>query len=53
MYFTENIDCCYLEILQQAHRLGAEIRAWCQSSLVKLADQAEHLDSIAESLDGA
>lgn len=38
------------DTLQQAHELGAEIRAWWHSSLVKLADQVEHLDSIAESL---
>lgn len=38
------------DMLQQAHQLGSEIRAWWHSSLVKLTDQVEHLDSIAESL---
>jgi hypothetical protein len=41
------------EILQGAHQLGLEIRAWWRSSLVRLSDQADHLDSIAESLHAA
>ncbi len=38
------------DLLKDAYRLGAEIRVWWDSSLQKLADQTEHLDSIAESL---
>jgi hypothetical protein len=37
------------DILQQAHQLGSEIRAWWHTSLLKLSDQVEHLESIAES----
>ena len=37
-------------ILNRANMLGAEIRVWWNASLVKLAEQVEHLDSIAESL---
>jgi hypothetical protein len=37
-------------ILEKTNKLGAEIRVWWNTSLLKLAEQAEHLDSIAESL---
>ncbi len=38
------------ELLVQAYTLGSEIRVWWNSSLIRLTDQVEHLDSIAESL---
>ncbi len=38
------------EVLRQAFELGSEIRVWWNRSLSRLAQQAEHLDSIAESL---
>jgi len=38
------------QILSLAHSLGSEIRAWWTKSLALLADQVEHLESIAESL---
>jgi len=37
-------------ILAKANTLGSEIRVWWETSLLQLAKQAEHLDSIAESL---
>jgi hypothetical protein len=37
-------------ILTKANTVGTEIRVWWNASLCKLSDQAEHLDSIAESL---
>jgi hypothetical protein len=37
-------------VLEKASTLGAEIRIWWNTSLAKLAQQVEHLDSIAESL---
>lgn len=38
------------DIIRQADELGSEIRAWWHTSLVKLSEQTEHFDSIAESL---
>jgi hypothetical protein len=38
------------ELLTKANALGAEIRVWWSASLARLAEQVEHLDSIAESL---
>jgi len=38
------------KILELANSLGSEIRAWWNTSLSLLADQADYLDSIAESL---
>ena len=38
------------EVLRQASELGSEIRVWWNTSLLRIAQQAEHLDSIAESL---
>lgn len=38
------------ETLNKAYELGSEIRVWWRNSLVKLAAQIEHLDSISESL---
>jgi hypothetical protein len=38
------------EILSDTASLDVQIRAWWESSLTKLADQVEHLDSISESL---
>ncbi len=38
------------ELLRKAYGLGSEIRVWWNTSLVRLAAQVEHLDSIAESL---
>ncbi len=40
-------------LLSEAGKLGSEIRVWWSTSLLKLADQIEHLDSIAESLHAA
>ena len=37
-------------VVSDARALGAEVRLWWQTSLHKLSEQAEHLDSIAESL---
>src|SRR6266568_4274994 len=37
-------------ILEKANTLGVEVRVWWNTSLVKLAEQAEYLDSIADSL---
>jgi hypothetical protein len=37
-------------ILDKVYILGAEIRVWWNASITKLEDQAEHLDSISESL---
>lgn len=37
-------------LLADAESLGVPIRVWWESSLSKLADQVEHLDSISESL---
>lgn len=37
-------------LLEKANTLGAEIRVWWNASLRKLSYQADHLDSIAESL---
>jgi hypothetical protein len=37
-------------ILSKAKTLGSEIRVWWEASLLQLEKQAEHLDSIAESL---
>jgi hypothetical protein len=38
------------DVLNLANTLGAEIRIWWGASLRQLAEQIEHLDSIAESL---
>ena len=38
------------DLLHLVNGLGAEIRVWWASLLVKLADQLEYLDSISESL---
>ena len=38
------------DMLRQASELGSEIRVWWNTSLSRIAQQAEHLDSIAESL---
>lgn len=38
------------ELLGQAQKLGAGLRFWWNSSLRKLSEQTEHLDSISESL---
>ena len=38
------------DILARANTLGAEIRVWWDTSLRRLAEQVDHLDSIAESL---
>ena len=38
------------DLLEEINRLGSEIRFWWDSSLSIIADQVEHLDSIAESL---
>jgi len=38
------------DLLKNAETLGVQIRVWWASSLLKLADQVEHLDSISESL---
>jgi hypothetical protein len=38
------------DVLSLANTLGAEIRIWWGASLRQLAEQIEHLDSIAESL---
>jgi hypothetical protein len=37
-------------IVNDARTLGSEVRLWWQNSLHTLLEQAEHLDSIAESL---
>lgn len=37
-------------IVNDANALGSEVRVWWRDSLRRLAEQAEHLDSIAESL---
>src|SRR6266851_8746043 len=37
-------------LLRDANKLGTELRVWWNTSLVKLAQQVEHLDSISESL---
>jgi hypothetical protein len=37
-------------LLEKANSLGTEIRVWWGASLRQLAEQAEHLDSIAQSL---
>jgi hypothetical protein len=37
-------------MLARASTLGTEIRAWWDTSLRRLADQVDHLESIAESL---
>ena len=39
------------EILAKANTLGAETRVWWDASLRRIAQQSEHLDSIAESLE--
>src|SRR5262249_21956579 len=41
------------DVLHDARQLGSELRVWWNTSLVKLSAQAEHLDSIAESLHAA
>ena len=38
------------EILRDAQNLGVPIRFWWRESLIKMAGQVEHLDSISESL---
>ena len=39
------------ELVSKASRLGAETRVWWDASLHRIAEQAEHLDSLAESLE--
>lgn len=39
------------EILAKANALGAEVRVMWDASLRRIADQVEHLDSIAEALE--
>lgn len=38
------------ELLNLVNGLGAELRVWWATSLLRLADQVDHLESIAESL---
>jgi hypothetical protein len=38
------------DLLRDANKLGIELRVWWNTSLVRLAQQVEHLDSISESL---
>jgi hypothetical protein len=46
----EDIAATGRTTLERLNTLGAEVRVWWSSSLVKLEEQAEYLESIAQSL---